>query len=86
MGLDRVSNVPAVPGVEYQHAQRQGCGSMGKAIMLKSNLFKINIPKDDLHQYKVEIKPNNCPRFVDFLIRSTSITTSKLNGLLMLIK
>ena len=61
--LKRVPNVVLQSRVDLEPPRRPGSGSTGREIMLKANLFELNVPDTDLHHYNVDITPAKCPRF-----------------------
>ncbi|XP_044171946.1 protein argonaute-2-like [Acropora millepora] len=70
------SNNPAnTVGGDFSPPKRPNFGSVGRQIALRTNFFRVKLPKGDIHHYDLSISPDKCPRRVNRDIVEAMVST-----------
>ncbi|XP_074606189.1 protein argonaute-2-like isoform X1 [Acropora palmata] len=70
------SNNPAnTVGRDFSPPKRPNFGSVGRQIALRTNFFRVKLPKGDIHHYDLSISPDKCPRRVNRDIVEAMVST-----------
>ncbi|XP_044178805.1 probable E3 ubiquitin-protein ligase HECTD4 [Acropora millepora] len=48
--------------LRFSPPKRPNFGSVGRQIALRTNFFRVKLPKGDIHHYDLSISPDKCPR------------------------
>ena len=62
-------------GGDFSPPKRPNFGSVGRHIALRTNFFRVKLPKGDIHHYDLSISPDKCPRRVNRDIVEAMVST-----------
>ena len=62
-------------GRDFSPPKRPNFGSVGRQIALRTNFFRVKLPKGDIHHYDLSISPDKCPRRVNRDIVEAMVST-----------
>ncbi|XP_015750003.1 PREDICTED: protein argonaute-3-like [Acropora digitifera] len=72
LNIDGKSNTV---GGDFSPPKRPNFGSVGRQIALRTNFFRVKLPKGDIHHYDLSISPDKCPRRVNRDIVEAMVST-----------